>query len=129
MHSHLKYFKKLIKSSSFVKQSYNFTFNYPKYFSDYIEPPKFKIVLHEDITIAKRQVWWRIRNMGQLEIEVLLLRWYKTQEENLNLNDLREFTTEVLEVELPVLNKYLLQSETLPENSKYLKTIIASTRA
>jgi len=89
----------------------------------YSEPPKFIIEINNDINIAKKQVAWRIRNMGQLEIEFLLMKWFDKYGDEMSLDQLKNLTTEVLEQEIPELNKYLLRKEPLPQNSKYLREI------
>jgi succinate dehydrogenase flavin-adding protein (antitoxin of CptAB toxin-antitoxin module) len=82
-------------------------------------PPAFKIELNEDVVIAKKQVQWRIRNMGQLELEFLLLKWWEHNESRMTLSDLNQFAREVLEVENPVLNRKLVKRDEAPD-SKYL---------
>jgi len=110
-----------ITSTINVKNSNNITQDHQ---NDFTQPPIFKIILNDDINVAKKQVKWRVRNMGQLELEVLLLKWYDKNESKLSLEDLKEFTKEVLELEIPELNKYLLQHQPLPKNSKYLDELI-----
>jgi len=83
--------------------------------------PKFKINLSEDYQLAKKQVFWRIRNIGQLELEFLLMKWYESQ--NMNLEQLKQFTEEVLQMENPEMNKYFVKFDAPPENHIYTKQI------
>jgi succinate dehydrogenase flavin-adding protein (antitoxin of CptAB toxin-antitoxin module) len=83
--------------------------------------PRFKIDLSNEYDLAKRQVFWRIRNIGQLELEFLLMKWFDQQ--NMNLDQLREFTKEVLEMENPEMNKYFVKFDAPPENFNYTKKI------
>jgi succinate dehydrogenase flavin-adding protein (antitoxin of CptAB toxin-antitoxin module) len=83
--------------------------------------PKFKINLSEDYELAKKQVFWRIRNIGQLELEFLLMKWYERQ--NMNLEQLKQFTEEVLQMENPEMNKYFVKFDAPPENHLYTKQI------
>ena len=91
------------------------------------EPPKFKILVDDDISIARKQISWRVRNMGQSEIEFILMKWYNKNESNMSIDELKKFTIEVLELEIPDLNRYFIKKEQLPENSKYLKEIVDYT--
>lgn len=83
--------------------------------------PKFKINLSEDYQLAKKQVFWRIRNIGQLELEFLLMKWYENQ--NMNLKQLKQFTEEVLQMENPEMNKYFVKFDVPPESHIYTKQI------
>lgn len=83
--------------------------------------PKFKINLGSDYELAKRQVFWRIRNIGQLELEFLLMKWYEQQQ--MNMEQLEQFTKEVLEMENPEMNKYFVKFDAPPEDFHYTKKI------
>ena len=82
-----------------------------------------KINLNNDIQIAKKQVFWRIRNMGQLELELILMKWWESNSHKMNLDDLKEFSKEVLEKEIPELNTYFVNYEVAPESMKYISSI------
>jgi succinate dehydrogenase flavin-adding protein (antitoxin of CptAB toxin-antitoxin module) len=86
-----------------------------------LEAPKFKTNLKDDLEIAKKQVFWRIRNIGQLELEHVIMKWYA--EQNLNLSELKQFSEEVLEMENPEMNMYFVQFEPAPENLNYTQKI------
>ena len=83
--------------------------------------PKFKTNILSDFEIAKKQVFWRVRNIGQLELEFVMMKWFEQQ--NLNLEELRAFAEEVLEMENPDMNKYFLKFEEAPENFVFTKRI------
>jgi len=82
-----------------------------------------KINLNSDIQIAKKQIFWRIRNMGQLEIELILMKWWDLNSHNMSMKDLKEFSEEVLEKEIPELNTYFVNYEAAPESMKYISSI------
>jgi succinate dehydrogenase flavin-adding protein (antitoxin of CptAB toxin-antitoxin module) len=83
--------------------------------------PKFKIDLSNDYELARKQVFWRIRNIGQLELEFLLMKWYEQQ--TMNLDQLKDFTEEVLQMENPDMNKYFVKFDAPSENLPYVKKI------
>jgi succinate dehydrogenase flavin-adding protein (antitoxin of CptAB toxin-antitoxin module) len=85
--------------------------------------PKFNITLSSDINIAKKQVFWRVRNMGQLELEVILTRWWEANSANMSLDEMNKFTKEVLEKEVPELNKYFVNHQPAPEDYEYISKI------
>ena len=82
-----------------------------------------KINLNEDINIAKKQIFWRLRNMGQLELEIILLRWWEQNNSKMTLNELKDFTKEVLEKEIPELNTYFINYQPAPEEMTYINII------
>jgi succinate dehydrogenase flavin-adding protein (antitoxin of CptAB toxin-antitoxin module) len=83
--------------------------------------PKFKSNLSADMETAKKQTFWRIRNIGQLELEFIVMKWYEKQ--NLSYDELKKFSEEVLEMENPEMNKYFVQFEAVPENLIYTQKI------
>ena len=87
------------------------------------ELTSFKINLSTDIATAKRQVLWRVRNFGQLELEVLVGKWAAENVSKMSLNDLQQFTTQILEKETMELDGYFLKHREIPENCPYIKQI------
>jgi len=85
------------------------------------EPPKFKTNLINDYNTAKKQVFWRIRNIGQLELEYIVMKWYDKQ--NMNLEELKSFSEEVLEMENPDMNKYFVKMVPAAEHLVYTRKI------
>ena len=83
--------------------------------------PKFKSNLSVDFETAKKQTFWRIRNIGQLELEFIVMKWYDKQ--NLNYDELKHFSEEVLEMENPEMNKYFVQFESVPDNLVFTQKI------
>lgn len=105
-------------SNNFFKKA--FTFNTPiRRFSE--EPPKFKTNLINDYNTAKKQVFWRIRNIGQLELEYIVMKWYDKQE--MSLEELKGFSEEVLEMENPDMNKYFVKMVPAAEHLVYTRKI------
>ena len=83
--------------------------------------PKFKTNILSDYETARKQVFWRVRNIGQLELEFVMMKWFEKQ--NLNLEELRAFSEEVLEMENPDMNRYFLKFEEAPEDLVYTRRI------
>ena len=44
-----------------------------KYFTDYI---RFNKNLVNDLNIAHKEIYWRIHNLGQIELEYIIFKWY-----------------------------------------------------
>lgn len=100
----------------------SFKFMRLNYFSEEYITPKFKTNLNlNDLEIAKKQIFWRIRNIGQLELEFLIMKWYNNQ--NLSLIELKQFSEEVLEMENPEMNKYFMFFEPPSESLVFTKKI------
>jgi succinate dehydrogenase flavin-adding protein (antitoxin of CptAB toxin-antitoxin module) len=93
-----------------------------KFFCETITPT-FKTNVQNNINIAKKQLFWRIRNMGQLEIELILQKWWDKNKDKLTLEDMKAFSQEVLEMENPDLNNYLVNQIPAPDNLKFMKEI------
>jgi succinate dehydrogenase flavin-adding protein (antitoxin of CptAB toxin-antitoxin module) len=89
----------------------------------YFKVPKFNITLSNDINIARKQVFWRVRNMGQLELEVILSRWWEENHSKMNLDEMNKFTKEILEMEIPDLNKYFVSHQPAGEELVYISKI------
>jgi succinate dehydrogenase flavin-adding protein (antitoxin of CptAB toxin-antitoxin module) len=85
------------------------------------EVPKFKINISNDYDLAKKQVFWRIRNIGQLELEFLLMKWFEQQ--TMNIGELKEFAEEVLQMENPEMNKYFVKFDAPSDTLTYVKRI------
>jgi succinate dehydrogenase flavin-adding protein (antitoxin of CptAB toxin-antitoxin module) len=88
-------------------------------FKKFCEATSFKIKLNDDLNVAKRQVLWRIRNLGQLELEVLIGRWAEDNVNLMSISDLKLFTEEILEKEVVDLDGYFLKGKELPMETKY----------
>jgi succinate dehydrogenase flavin-adding protein (antitoxin of CptAB toxin-antitoxin module) len=83
--------------------------------------PKFKTNLTNEMETAKKQIFWRVRNIGQLELEYIIMKWYNSQ--NLSLEELRQFSEEILEMENPEMNRYFVMFEPAPDNLVFTKKI------
>lgn len=81
-------------------------------------------ILDKDIEIAKKQMYWRIRNIGQKELELLIGNWWEQNNKNLNFSDISEFNKEVLEMDNPTMNKYFVKLEKPDEKLKYTYEIL-----
>lgn len=80
--------------------------------------------LDENINIAKKQVYWRIRNIGQKELELLIGNWWEKNNENMKFSEISEFNKEVLEMDNPTMNKYFVKLEKPEEKLKYTYEIL-----
>ena len=87
------------------------------------ELTSFKINLSNDLATAKRQVLWRVRNFGQLELEVLVGKWAEENISKMGLNELQQFTEEILQKEVVELDGYFLKQREIPENCHLTKQI------
>ena len=90
---------------------------------NFIEPPKFKTNLSGDVETAKKQIFWRIRNLGQLELEYIVFKWYDVHSKDMTSEDLKAFSEEVLEMENPDLNKYLVNMHVADPSLVYINKI------
>jgi succinate dehydrogenase flavin-adding protein (antitoxin of CptAB toxin-antitoxin module) len=88
-------------------------------FRKFCEATTFKIKLNDDLNVAKKQVLWRIRNLGQLELEVLIGRWAQENINLMSIGELKLFTEEILEKEVVDLDGYFLKGKELPLETKY----------
>ena len=94
---------------------------FKKYFC--IKTPRFIIDLSKDISIARKQVNWRVRNMGQLELEIILTKWWENNNETMSLDEIEKFTKDVLEQEIPDLNRYFINYEPAGVELGYINKI------
>ena len=111
----LKNYLNLVAFSRF-KVSVSFTIN-----ENGIKP---NFTLDENINIAKKQVYWRIRNIGQKELELLIGNWWEKNNENMKFSEISEFNKEVLEMDNPTMNKYFVKLEKPEEKLKYTYEIL-----
>lgn len=89
---------------------------------------KSKFILDSNFETAKKQVYWRIRNIGQRELEMLIGEWFEENSSKLSLAELNEFSQEVLSMENPELNKYFVKLEDVGEELKFTKLILTSVK-
>lgn len=99
------------------------TINYKCFSLEQLDVPKFKTNISDDIVTARKQVFWRIRNLGQLELEYVIMRWYEEKGQNFNLEQLKSFSEEVLEMDNPDLNKYFVQLIPAGDSLEYTRQI------
>lgn len=113
-------------NKSFLKKYFNFNSIKSFRFSS-IESTRiiFKPdILSSDLETARKQVYWRIRNIGQRELEMLIGDWWEANKTTLNLQQLTQFNKEVLEMENPEMNKYFVKLDPPEENMYYTKMIL-----
>ena len=66
-----------------------------------------------EIDAYKRQLFDRCTHIGTKELEIVLGDWLKLNMHKLNYQDLEEFDSDVLDVENPQLQRYLVNGEPL----------------
>lgn len=84
---------------------------------------QFKTSLNKNLEIAHKQTYWRIRNLGQLELEIIIQKWFEQNKNKLSFEELEEFSKEVLEMENPLQNHYFINLHEAPEDLKYTNII------
>ena len=108
----------------------SFTINYSKesYTIDHINlsTPEFKV--DSNIDNARKQIYWRIRNIGQREIEMLVLSWYDNMKNKLSLEQLNLFNDEVLNMDLPEMNNYFIKLDIIPEELRFTSEILSYSK-
>lgn len=112
------------KTLNFLKINKYFSKSLPcKFFCENISEnvPRFKTNLSNDVATAKKQVFWRIRNIGQKELEYIIMKWYDKQ--NLTYEEMKKFSEEVLEMENPDMNNYFVKMDPAPENLEFTRRI------
>ncbi len=72
---------------------------------------------------ARKQIFWRIRNLGQLELEFIVFKWYDNHAKDLGIEELKAFSEEILEMENPDLNKYLVNMQPADPNLVFTNKI------
>ncbi len=76
---------------------------------------RLKAELHKPSQIPlpqlKKQLYYRCKRMGSLEVEVVLTRWLDSHLEEMSEEQVRQFDHEVVQLENPVLHAYLLKGE------------------
>lgn len=103
------------KIKTFFKQSNRFISN------DHSNP-NFNIDTNKEI--AKKQLYWRIRNIGQREIELLILNWYEKHIDNLSIKELNDFNNEVINMNNLDMNRFFVKLESVPDEKTYTKMIL-----
>ena len=100
------------------------------YFSKYFSSLNLKndltpdFTLNNDITIAKKQIYWRVRNIGQRELELLIGDWWEINSNKLTFDEIKAFNSEVLEMDNPSMNKYFVKLEEPENNLIYTRKIL-----
>ncbi len=87
-----------------------------------ISTPEFKV--DSNIDYARKQIYWRIRNIGQREIEMLVLSWYENKKNKLSMEQLIEFNEEVINMDLPEMNNYFIKLDVIPDELKFTSEIL-----
>jgi len=114
----------MLRGITKVKKYFTIVYSNKNYKIDQqnITTPDFK--LSDTVETAKKQIYWRIRNIGQRELEMLIMSWYDTNKDNLSVNQLQEFNNEILNMDIPEMNKYFVKLEPLLPELKFSKLIM-----
>tara|TARA_B110000285_G_C14685552_1_gene406678 strand:+ start:169 stop:561 length:393 start_codon:yes stop_codon:yes gene_type:complete len=80
----------------------------------------------EDLEAYKRQVMYRSSHIGTKELEIILSDWLKINQDSLSYKDVEEYDHQILSVENPSLQRYLINGEgVLPEHdNKYMRILL-----
>lgn len=114
-----KYISKLFKYPSF-------SFSNEGRLQGEIDKPDYS--LSNDINIAKKQVFWRVRNIGQKELELLIGDWWEKYNNTLSLQEIKDFSKEILEMDNPTMNKYFVKLEDPSNQLIYTRKILNMTK-
>ena len=84
-----------------------------------------------DINAFKRQIMYRASHIGTKELEILLRDWLLLNQDNLSYDDVVEFDDQVINIENPQLQRYLVNGEPLlPEHdNKYMNILMGYVQA
>ncbi len=112
-----------------VKRYFSIVYSNSKYKvqEQNITTPEFK--LSDTMETAKKQIYWRIRNIGQRELEMLIMSWYDANKDSLSINQLKEFNNEVLNMDIPEMNTYFVKLEPLLPELKFSKSIMDHSKS
>mmetsp|Transcript_37593 Transcript_37593/g.39040 ORF Transcript_37593/g.39040 Transcript_37593/m.39040 type:complete len:132 (+) Transcript_37593:12-407(+) len=80
--------------------------------------------LSEDFETAKKQVYWRIRNIGQREFELLIGDWWEANQSKMGFEEIKNFNKEILEMDNPSMNRYFVQLITPEKELFYTRKIL-----
>jgi len=116
----------LFKNHLTTNKIYNFPFFSSKFFCGRVFDENLKPIFDtsNNLEIARKQVYWRIRNIGQKELELLIGDWWDKNKENLSIKEINEFNDEVLRMDNSDMNNYFVKFIQPPENLIYTKRIL-----
>ena len=85
----------------------------------------------EDLGAYKRQIMYRAGHIGTKELEILLRDWLLLNQEGMNYEDVEQFDHEILSIENPQMQRYLINGEdVLPEHdNKYMRILLDYVQA
>ena len=62
----------------------------------------------KDIDAYRRQIFYRCGHIGTKELEIVLRDWLRLNQETMSYEDLEQFDSDILDIENPQLQRYLV---------------------
>ena len=80
----------------------------------------------EDIIGYRKQIMYRCGHIGTKELEIVLRDWLEINASNMTYDDLEQFDKDVLDIENPQMQRYLMNGDPLLEehNNKYMNILV-----
>ena len=80
----------------------------------------------KDITAYRKQIMYRCGHIGTKELEIVLRDWLELNSGNMSYEDLEQFDKDVLDIENPQMQRYLMNGDPIQEqhNTKYMNILV-----
>ena len=78
-----------------------------------------------EINGYRKQIYYRCGHIGTKELEIVLVDWLTMNTNNMTYSDLEQFDADVLDIENPQLQRYLMNGDPLLEehDNKYMNIL------
>ena len=79
-----------------------------------------------DINAYRKQITYRLGHIGTKELEIVFRDWLELNADKMTYEDLEQFDAEILDIENPQLQRYLMNGDDLlPEHDcKYMRLLV-----
>ena len=80
----------------------------------------------QDVVAYRKQIQYRCGHIGTKELEIVLRDWLELNAGDMNYDELEQFDKDVLDIENPQMQRYLMNGEPLLEehDNKYMKILV-----
>ena len=80
----------------------------------------------KDIDAYRRQIYYRCGHIGTKELEIVFRDWLTMNKEKMTYADLEQFDQDILNIENPNLQRYLMNGQTLEpqHDNKYMRILM-----
>ena len=80
----------------------------------------------EDAVAYRKQIMYRCGHIGTKELEIVLRDYLTLNAETMGMDELQQFDQDILNIENPSLQRYLVNGEPLEEqhNNKYMNILV-----